>query len=65
MSLEDYDTILDKGWLPFMADFYNNRPQFPFEEVLAQVEDRCGGEHRRGGCGLKAVELPYNCYISP
>ncbi len=39
MTVEDYDTILNKGWMPFMVDFLKNRLKFPLEETFAELAD--------------------------
>lgn len=39
ITIEDYDTILQKGWMPFMTDCLVNRLHFPLEESLAELAD--------------------------
>jgi hypothetical protein len=39
MTVEDYDTILNKGWTPFYIDFLKTRLGFPFESMMAQLAE--------------------------
>ncbi len=39
MTIEDYDTILKTGWMPFMTDCLVNRLHFPLEEAMAELAD--------------------------
>jgi len=39
MTIEDYDTILNKGWGPFMVDFLKNRLNFPLEATMQQLAE--------------------------
>ncbi|MDF2569925.1 MAG: methylcobalamin:coenzyme methyltransferase [Sporomusa sp.] len=37
MTVEDYDTIINKGWSPFMRDFVINRLGVDFDDIMAQL----------------------------
>lgn len=37
MKVEDYDTILNKGWGPFMQDYLVNRLHYPLEAMLGEL----------------------------
>ncbi|WP_425058984.1 hypothetical protein SCACP_36350 [Sporomusa carbonis] len=37
MTTEDYDTILNKGWGPFMRDYLVNRLNYPLDSVLENL----------------------------
>ena len=39
ITIEDYDTILQKGWMPFMTDCLVNRLHFPLETAMAELAD--------------------------
>jgi len=39
MTTADYDTILNKGWLPFMVDYLKNRLHFPLDETFAELAE--------------------------
>jgi hypothetical protein len=39
MTIEDYDTILKKGWMSFMTDYLVNRLHFPLEKTMAELAD--------------------------
>ena len=39
MTTADYDTILNKGWMPFMVDFLKNRIKFPLDETFAELAE--------------------------
>lgn len=39
MTVEDYDTIIDKGWTPFMLDYVKNRLNIDLEPLLAELAD--------------------------
>ncbi|HWR45533.1 uroporphyrinogen decarboxylase family protein [Sporomusa sp.] len=37
MTVEDYDTILNKGWGPFMQDYLVNRLHYPLGQILEEL----------------------------
>jgi len=39
ITIEDYDTILKTGWMPFMTDCLVNRLHFPLEKAMAELAD--------------------------
>ncbi|HEY3423873.1 MAG TPA: uroporphyrinogen decarboxylase family protein [Negativicutes bacterium] len=39
MKVEDYDTILSKGWAPFMQDYVQNRLNVPLDFILSELAD--------------------------
>lgn len=39
MTVEDYDTILNKGWAPFMRDFIINRIGVDFDGMMSQLAE--------------------------
>ncbi|MBP2654597.1 MAG: methyltransferase, MtaA/CmuA family [Firmicutes bacterium] len=39
MTTEDYDTILDKGWRPFMREFVTKRLGVDLDELMGQVAE--------------------------
>ena len=39
MTVEDYDTILNKGWTPFMQDYVANRLNVQFDAIMAELAD--------------------------
>ncbi|WP_373665361.1 Uroporphyrinogen decarboxylase [Sporomusa silvacetica DSM 10669] len=39
MTVEDYDTILNKGWTPFMMDYLKNRLGVPLDELFGELAE--------------------------
>ncbi len=39
MTVEDYDTILNKGWGPFLQDYLVNRLNYPLGEVFQELAE--------------------------
>ncbi|WP_094603112.1 hypothetical protein SPSIL_051960 [Sporomusa silvacetica DSM 10669] len=39
MTVEDYDTILNKGWTPFMMDYLQNRLNIPLDKLFAELAE--------------------------
>jgi hypothetical protein len=39
MTVEDYDTILNKGWQSFSVNYLKNRLDFPLEAIMKETEE--------------------------